>query len=108
MGQICSNHRMQEYPELEGTHTDNGAQSLAPDSTTQNSNSEFESSVQTVLELWQLKAVPTALDSLFHAHHNLGQNLSLTPTWPSPDVAPCSSFGPCCSPWNAELSLQLL
>ena len=33
-------------------------------------------------ELWQLRAVPTALGRLFHAHHPLEQSLSLTPGSP--------------------------
>jgi len=38
-----------------------------------------ESTVPVLLELQQLGAVITALGSLFHAHHPLMQNLSLTP-----------------------------
>ena len=38
-----------------------------------------DSTVQTLLELQQLRAVPTALGSLLHAHHPLVQNLSLFP-----------------------------
>jgi len=38
------------------------------------------------LEPWQLGAVPAALGRPFHAHCPLGQNLSLTPTCPSPDT----------------------
>ena len=49
----------------------------------------------TLPELWQLEAVPTALGSPFHAHHPLVHNLSLIPTRPSPDAAPCHSSRPC-------------
>ena len=55
----------------------------------QNSNPMSESVVQMLLELWQLRATITALDSQFHAHCPLVQNLFLTPTWLSPDAAPC-------------------
>ena len=37
---------------------------------------------QTLLELGQLGAVPTALGSPFYAHHPLVQTLSLTPPTP--------------------------
>lgn len=40
-----------------------------------------------LLESWQLRAIPTVLGSLFHAHHPLVQNLFLTHTCPSPDTA---------------------
>ena len=36
--------------------------------------------------------MPTALGSPFHAHRPLVQTLSLTPSCPSPDTAPCSSL----------------
>jgi len=39
--------------------------------------------------------MPTALGSPFHAHHPVVQPLSLTPSCPSPDTAPCRSLGPC-------------
>ena len=42
-----------------------------------------QSVVQMFLELQHLRAVTTALASLFHAHHLLVQNLSLTPICPS-------------------------
>ena len=54
-----------------------------------------ESVVQTLFELWQLGAMPTALCSPFHVHRPLVQTLSLTPSCPSPDTAPCRSLGPC-------------
>ena len=80
-------------PELEGTHKDHGVQQLAPCSTTQS---------QTCLKAvsrrsWNPStgAVPTALCIPFHAHHPLVQPLSLTPSCPSPDTAPCRSLGPC-------------
>ena len=40
-------------------------------------------------------AVPTALGRLVHAHGPLVQTLSLTPSCPSPDAAPCRSLRPC-------------
>lgn len=46
-----------EYPELEGTHEGHWVQ-LKP-------SPMSESSIQTLLELWQLGAVPAALESLF-------------------------------------------
>jgi len=62
-----------------------------------------ESSVQTLLKFQQPGAVPIALGKLFHAHCPLEQALSLTPSCPSPDTAPCRSLGPCCCQ-TAELS----
>ena len=53
--------------------------SPTPNRTTQNSNHMSESLVQTLLELWQLGAVTTALGSLFHAHHHQVKNLFLIP-----------------------------
>jgi len=50
-----------EYPQLEGTHKGHQAQPTAPRSTTPNPRSD--SSVPTPPELWQLRAVPTALRS---------------------------------------------
>ena len=44
-----------------------------------------ESGVQTLLELQQLEAIPTALGSLFRAHHPLVQTLSLSP-FPAPPL----------------------
>jgi len=76
---------IKEYPQLEGTHKDHWVQLLAPHSTTQNSNPMSESGVQTLLELQQLEAIPTALGSLFRAHHPLVQTLSLTP-FPAPPL----------------------
>jgi len=38
----------------------------------------FERGIQMLLELQQLRAVPAALGSLFHAHLLLLKNLSLT------------------------------
>ena len=54
-----------------------------------------ESIVQTLLELCQLGAVTTTLGNLFHAHSPLVPHLSLTPSCPFPDTAPCRSLGPC-------------
>jgi len=59
----------------------------------QNSNLMSESAVQTLLEHWQLSFVDSALGRLFHACNR--QDLSLTPSCPSPDTAPCCSRGPC-------------
>ena len=42
-----------------------------------------------------LGAVPTALCIPFHAPHPLVQTLSMPPSCPSPDTAPCHSLGPC-------------
>ena len=81
-----------------------------------------ENIVQMLLELLQLRAVPTAQGSLCHAHCLLVQNLSLTPSWHFPDTASCRSLGPCCchseqssalpsTPWSCshhEASPQLL
>jgi len=60
----------------------------------QNSNPISESIVPVLPEVWQLRAVPTALGRLFHAHP-LVQNLSLTPSCPSPGTAPCCSLRFC-------------
>ena len=57
------NHRIIEYPKLEGTHKDHRVQLLAPHSTTQKSDHTTESVVQTLLELWQLGDM--TLESLF-------------------------------------------
>lgn len=46
-----------------------------------------ESSFQMLLELRQLRALPTALGRLLHAHCLLVQTLSLTPTQTSLDTA---------------------
>ena len=59
------NHQIAEYPKLEGTHKDHQVQLLAPHKTTQKSGHKSGSLVQTLLELWQLGAVTTALPSLF-------------------------------------------
>lgn len=53
---------------------------VAPQRTTQSSNPTSDSIVLTLLELQQLRAMPAALKSLFHAHHPLMKNLSLTPS----------------------------
>jgi len=49
-------------------------------STQHHPNPMAESNVPTLPELQQLEAVPTALGTLFHAHHPMGQSLPLTPT----------------------------
>ena len=81
---------------------------LAPQSTNQNLNPTSESGVQTFLELWRLRAVPTVLGSPFHAHHPVVQTLSLTPSCPSPDTAPCRSLGPCRCHTEQSSALLLL
>lgn len=53
---------------------------VAPQRTTQSSNPTSDSIVLTLLELQQLRAMPAALKSLFHAHHPLMKNFSLTPS----------------------------
>ena len=68
------------------------------------SNIQTQCVVQMLLELCQLEATITALENLFHAHHHLVKNLSLAPTSPSPDTAPCPSLRPCCCHQRAELS----
>ena len=50
----------------------------APHRTTQNLNLMSESIVQTFLARQQLRVMPSALRSLFHAHRPLMKNLSLT------------------------------
>jgi len=70
-----------QYHELKGTHSDHWVQLPAPHSTTQKSDHITETVVQTLLELWQLSAVTTALGSLFHARsHSHVDNLFLTPS----------------------------
>ena len=55
--------RVMEYPELEGTmiHKDHRVQLLALHRTTQKPDCMSESTVETLLELWHLGAMPTAL-----------------------------------------------
>ena len=72
-----------------------GSSNSAPVSAQDHPNPLSEGGVQTLLELQQLRAVPTALGSPFHAHHPLVQTLSLTSSCPSPDTAPCGSLWPC-------------
>jgi len=52
------------------------------------SNPTSESTVQILLELQQLRAVPTALGSLFHAHSSLIQNPQLPLPWHSSMLFP--------------------
>ena len=40
-------------------------------------------------------AVPAAHGNLFHTDCSVVRTLSLTPSCPSPDAAPCHSLGPC-------------
>ena len=61
-----------------------GSSNSAPVSAQDHPNPLSEGGVQTLLELQQLRAVPTALGSPFHAHHPLVQTLSLTSSCPSP------------------------
>jgi len=56
-------------------------------------------------ELWQIGAMPTALGSLFSAHHPLVQTLFLTPTCPFPDTAPCHSLRLCQCHQSAEFCI---
>jgi len=79
---------------------------LAPHRTTQNPNPTSDSIVKRFLELWQLRAMFTAIGGLFHAHCPLMQNLPLTPTWPSPDTALCHSLRPRHCPQRAEHPLR--
>ena len=64
---VASYCRITDHPELERTHEDHQVQLLVPHSTNQNSEPVSESTVQMLLELWQLGAMSTALGSLFHA-----------------------------------------
>ena len=66
--------RIIEYPKLEGTYKDHQVQPLTPQRT-----------VQMLLQLRELRAVPTVLGRLFRAHHHLVQTLSLTP-FPAPPL----------------------
>ena len=70
------------------THEEDSVHLLTPHRTTQYSNLMSESIAQVLLELQQLEAMTTAPGRLFHAHHPLAKNLSLTPTWPSPKPFP--------------------
>ena len=81
-----------------------GSHNPTPGSTKEQhcSKHKSESTVQTLLELQQLRAVPTVLGSPFHAHRHLVQHLSLTPSSPCPDTAPYHSLGSCQQ--RAELS----
>ena len=66
-----------------------------------------ESVVQTLLELQQLSAVPTALGSPFRAHRPVVQTLSLSPS-PAPPLTQLHAVpsGPVAS-HRAELSAAL-
>ena len=86
--------RVIEYPELEGTHKDHRVQLLALHRTTQKPDCMSESTVETLLELWHLGAMPTALGSPFHAHCPLVQTLSPTPICPSPTQLHAVPSGP--------------
>jgi len=55
------NYRIIEYPELEDDYKDHEGQH----STTQKSDHMSESIIQTLLDRCQLRAMPTALGSLF-------------------------------------------
>ena len=93
------------YRITEGTYKDHRVQPLPSHSNSQHPNPVSESSVQMLPELRQLRAMPTALDSLCHAHCLLEQTLSQPPTWPSPDIAPwCCSLGPWRCYQTAKLS----
>ena len=58
-------------------------------------------------ELQQLRAVSTALGSLFNALCPLKYGISLTPTCPSPDTAPCYSLKSCHCHQRAQISTVL-
>jgi len=59
------NHRIIEYPELEGIHKENRVQLLDPHGTTQKPNNISESFVQMLLKLFRLGAMTPALGRLF-------------------------------------------
>ena len=73
-------HRVAEYSELKECTRVIESNPWLHAAPPQNPNPMSESTVQILLELQQLRAVPTALGSLFHAHHALVQNLSLAPS----------------------------
>ena len=99
-----ANHRITEQPKLEGTHKDHWVQLLAPHRTTQKSNYLSESSVQMLLELQQLGAMPTALGRLFQRLSTFWWSaFSWYPTWPSPDAAPCNLLRFDCRHQRAEI-----
>lgn len=89
------NHRITEYPKLEGTYKDHQLQHLVLCRTTQNSAISMRALFRHFLSSVKFGAMNTALGSLFHAHHLLVKNLFLTPSCPSPGKAPCRSLGPC-------------
>ena len=97
-----------EYPKLEETHKDHEAQLLTPHSTTQNPNPVSESTVQMAFVLWQIRAVLTALGSLFHAHRPLVQTLSLTPNCPKTAELSVAPLLPVRSCSCHEVSPQLI
>lgn len=56
----------------------------------------YKSTVQMLVELWQLVAIPTALGSPFQGLTTLWwRTFFLTPTWPFPDAAPRHSLCHC-------------
>ena len=72
-------HRIIERPVLEGTHKDHQVWPLAPHRSTQNANFISECIVPMLLDLWHLGPCHCP-GELLHAHHPLGQSLSLTPS----------------------------
>lgn len=70
---------------MEEIHKDCCVQPLAPHSTP-NSSPISESSVQMLLESWQLRAMPTALPWAACSMHPMVQNLALAHTCPSPHI----------------------
>lgn len=73
-------HRITDYPKLEGTQQ----RSLSPTLGSTKDHPKFKLClrvlIQMLLELQHLSTVTTALGCLFHAHHPLVKNISLSPT----------------------------
>lgn len=57
---LVRTHRTMGHPKMEGTHKNPQIQPLAPHRNAPYLNPTSESSVPTLLELWQLRALPTA------------------------------------------------
>lgn len=89
---LPSKNNTTEYTKLEGMRSDPIIQFRAPCSTTRNPNCVSERGVQTSCELWQLTAMPTSLENLFHAHRPLFLTADLT----LPNASLCCSLRSCC------------